>query len=129
MSLARHVGIWAKSAILWAGFSFIALTLVLAALGFLAAALFLWVATHCGTAAAAAITACGLLGLAVAILLAGRLFRRRMHAQAPGLFEEATGMFSMLTGLVGLLVRQDPKRAVLLALLAGALTEYFTGSE
>jgi hypothetical protein len=122
----RHAGVWARSAAVWAGFAAVALCLVLAALGFLAAALFIFVAAHLGAATAAALTGIGLLLLALLIMLTGRLCLRNLRNKAPGLFEDAAGTIAMFTSLAGMLVRQDPKRAMLLAVLAGALTEYFT---
>jgi hypothetical protein len=129
MSFTRHAGVLARGAALWAGFAIVTLCLVLGALGFFAAALFVWVAAHLGTAAAAALTALGLLLLALGSALTGRRVLRRLRASAPSLFGGALGTLSMATSLVGLLVRQDPKRAILLALLAGALTEYFTAED
>lgn len=129
MSLTRRAGTLARTAALWAGFTTVALCLVLAALGFLAAALFIWVAAHLGAAAAAALTGGALLLLALAVTLSGRMVLNKLRRSAPGLFDDAIGTFGMVTSLIGLAVRQDPKRAILLSLLAGALTEYFTAKE
>lgn len=129
MSLARHAASLAKSAVLWTGFTAIALCLVVTALGFLTAAFFIWLTAHFGAAAAAALTAAALLFMALAAMLLGRLILYRIRARTPGLFEDAAGTIAMLTTLAGLFVRQDPKRAILLALLAGAATEYFTARD
>lgn len=129
MSLTRRAGALARAAALWASFATVALCLVLAALGFLAAALFIWVAAHLGPAAAAALTGAALLLLAVSAMLGGRMVLNKLRRSAPGLFDDTLGTLSMITSIAGLLVRQDPKRAILLSLLAGALTEYFTAKD
>ena len=115
-----------KHAVLWAWLAVVALFLVMAGLGFLAAALFIWMTTHLGAAAAAAITGAALLGLALLTTLIGGLVFRRLRRRAPHLFGNAFSLISTLASLGGLLVRRDPKRAVLMALVAGALAEYFT---
>lgn len=129
MSFTRRAGALARTAAVWGGFATVALCLVLAALGFLAAALFIWVAAHLGAAAAAALTGAALLLLALSAMLGGRMALNKLRRSAPGLFDDTLGTLSMLTSIVGLLVRQDPKRAILLSLLAGALTEYFTAKD
>ena len=128
MSLVRYSGILLKSAAIWAGLATLVLLLVLASFGFLAAAIFIWIAAHLGGAAAAALTALALLLLAVVVMIGGGITLARLRARAPELFEDAAGTIATITTLVGLLVRQDPKRTILLSLIAGALTEYFTAT-
>jgi hypothetical protein len=126
MDLLRLAGIVLKSAALWAGLAIIVLCLVLAAFGFLAAALFIWVAAHLGGAAAAALTALSLLLLAGLVMIFGGIMLARLRRRAPELFTDSSSTIATITSLIALLVRQDPKRTLLLALLSGALTEYFT---
>jgi hypothetical protein len=125
MGLVRLAGFVMKSAALWAALATVVLCLVLAALGFLTAAVFIWIASHLGAAAAAALTALALLVLALQIMFMGGIVLSRLRANAPGLFDDTAGTIAMVTTLVSLLVRRDPRRSILLALLAGALTEYF----
>jgi hypothetical protein len=129
MSITRYAGFTLKSAAIWVGLGITILCLVLCAFGLLAAALFIYVAHHWGTAAAAAVTALALLLLAAQVLLAGALFFHRARRRTPDIFGEATGTIAMLTSFANIFVRRDPKRAMLLALLAGAITEYFTRIE
>jgi hypothetical protein len=129
MGVVRLAGYVLKSAALWAGLATVVLCLVLTALGFLTAALFIWVASHLGAAAAAALTALALLILAVQIALAGGFLLSRLRAKAPGLFDDTAGTIAMVTTLISLMVRRDPRRSILLALLAGAVTEYLAASD
>ncbi len=102
---------------------------MLAAFGLLAVALFLFADQHWGAPAAAAITALALLLIAAQVLLAGALIFGRVRRRTPDLFGEAAGTIAMLTSIANIFVRRDPKRAILLSLLAGAVTEYFTHIE
>ena len=129
MSLIRLAGIVAKSAALWSGLATAVLCLVLAAFAFLAASLFIWMASHLGAAAAAALTAVSLLLLAGLVMIFGAILLARRRRRAPELFADTAGTIATLTSLIALLVRQDPKRALLLALLSGALLEYFAAAE
>ncbi len=129
MSLVRYTSILLKGAALWAALATMVLVLVLAAFGFLAAACFIWLAAHLGAAAAAALSAVALLLLALIVSLSGGIMLALLRARAPELFESTAGSIATIAGLLSLLVRQDPRRTLLLALLAGALTEYFAAPE
>lgn len=129
MSLVRFAGFTLKSAALWVALALTVLCLVLAAFALLAVALFIFIDQHWGPAAAAAITALALLVIAGQVLIAGALILGRVRRRTPDLFGEAASTIAMLTSLANLLVRRNPKRAILVSLIAGALTEYFTGIE
>jgi hypothetical protein len=125
MSLVRHAGAVLQRGALWGALATIVLCLVLAALAFLTAAIFIWLAHHLGAAGAAAVTALALLLLALQIALFGGLWLAKLRNNGPGLFDDAASTIAMLTSIATLLVRRDPKKTLLLALLGGALTEYF----
>jgi hypothetical protein len=129
MALIRFASHALKSAALWGALATIVLCLVLAALAFLTAAIFIWLASHVGAAGAAAIAALALLFLALQIMLFGGLLLARLRARAPGLFEDTASTIALLTSLATLAVRRDPKRTLLLALIAGALTEYLAAHD
>jgi hypothetical protein len=129
MSLVRYAGFTLKSAALWVALATTVFCLVLAALLLLAVALFIFIDQRWGAAPAAALTALALLFIAAQVLLAGALIFGRVRRRQPDLFGEATSTIAMLTSLANLLIRRDPKRAVLLSLLAGIVTEYFTRAE
>jgi hypothetical protein len=129
MSLLRYAGFTLKSAAIWVGLGVAVLCLTLGAFGLLAVALFIFVAHHWGEAAAAAITAVALLLVAAQLVLAGAVFFHRVRRRTPDIFADAAGTIAMVTSIANMLVRRDPKRAILLSLLAGAVTEYFTRAE
>jgi hypothetical protein len=129
MVFVRFASYMLKSAALWGALATIVLCLVLAALAFLTAAVFIWLASHVGAAGAAAITALALLLLALQIMLFGGILLARLRDKAPGLFEDTASTITLLTSLVTLAVRRDPKRTLLLALIAGALTEYMAARD
>lgn len=84
------------------------------------AAFYLWVAPHLGAAAAAAATGAALLVLAGFLALAGRAVTR-LTKRRPPLLSELQNAIVLATKL---LLLRDPKKALLLSLLAGALTEF-----
>jgi hypothetical protein len=129
MSMLRYAASLLKGGAVWVGVSIIVLFLVMAGLGFFATAFFIWVASHLGSAPAAALTGAALLLLALIFMVSGNFAVRRIRRHRPDLFGDAAGTIAMLTSVVGLLVRRDPRRAILLSLIAGALTEYFAGPE
>lgn len=129
MSLLRYASFTLKGAAIWAGLGVAVLCLTLAAFGLLAVALFIFVAHRWGEAAGAAITALALLLVAAQVVLAGALFFNRVRRRTPDIFADTAGTIAMVTSMANMLVRRDPKRAILLSLLAGAVTEYFSRAE
>jgi hypothetical protein len=129
MSFLRYASFTLKSAAIWAGLGVAVLCLVLAAFGLLAVALFIFVAHRWGEAAGAGITALALLFVAGLVVLSGALFFNRARHRTPAIFADTAGTIAMVTSIANMLVRRDPKRAILLSLLAGAVTEYFTRVE
>lgn len=126
MSLRSQARLLGRNLALSAGIAITMLVLALAALGFLAASVFLWAAPHWGAAAAAGGTGAALLLLAVLAGFGGCYLARRLHRNQPSLLAEVSGTLLTATRLLGFIIRQDPKKAILLSLLAGALVEYFT---
>ncbi len=129
MSLTRYTGDTLKRAALWGGLATIVLCLALGALALLGAAFFLWLERHLGPAAAAALTALALLLLALLVMLAGWLWFLRRPMRPPGPLGGMGGVLPSLVRLAGALVRQNPRRAMVLAVLAGALAEYMSKEE
>jgi hypothetical protein len=126
MNLARRAGFLGKAAALWVVMAVAVLCTALGALGFFTAAFLIWVSHYLGPAAAAAIAGLVLLLVACGIALVFTLILRRMRARQPSMATEALGTLSLVMRFAGLLIRRDPRKAVLAALIAGALAEYFT---
>jgi len=125
MSLSRRAARLFQAAALGAGATVAALCLALAALGFLVTGGFLWLARHMDVAAAAAITGAVLLALALIAGFCARAALKRLRGPPPSLLAELGATLDLATSLIGPRVRRDPKKALITALLAGALTEYF----
>jgi uncharacterized protein YneF (UPF0154 family) len=120
----------ARYTALWAALGIAVLCIALAALGFLAAGLFCWLAQHSGVPAAAAITGGVLLALALLGGFGGSFWlrrQRRLHP-APPLLADLAGTAGLVMRLAGFIIRRDPKKAVLFSLLAGALMEFLSGN-
>lgn len=126
MNLARRAGFIGKSAALWVVMAIAVLCTALGALGFFTAAFLIWVSHYLGPAAAAAIAGVVLLVAACTIALGFTLILRRMKARQPSLASEAVGTLSLAMRFATLIVRRDPRKAVLAALIVGAIAEYFS---
>jgi hypothetical protein len=126
MTLSRRASILLKSAALWAVLAVAVLCIVLAGIGFLITAFFIWLSRHTDSASAAAITGGVLLVLAITTGLAGGYVLRRSRRRLPSVFSEFGGTIAMAGRLVGFLVRKDPKKAMIISIVAGALAEYIT---
>jgi hypothetical protein len=126
MKVSRHAGTMIKGAVIWTGLVVAVLCIALAATGFFAAAFFVWMADHLGAAAAAAVTGSALLVLGVVIAFVGGALLRSLRRRQPSLLSELGGTVGLVTRLVAMMVRRDPKKAMIISLVAGALAEYIT---
>lgn len=126
MNLARRAGFMGKYAALWVVMTIAVLCTALGALGFFTAAFLIWLSHYLGPAAAAAIAGLLLLAVACAVALTFGLILRRMRARQPSMASEAMGMLSLGMRFATLIIRRDPRKAVLAALIAGAVAEYFS---
>jgi hypothetical protein len=126
MNLAARAGAIAKHWALGAGLGLAVLVIALCGLGFLTGGLYIYIARHTDAASAAAITGGVLLVLAVVIGYCGSVVLRKLKKPQPGLLSDFGGALGMGARLVGLLVRRDPRKAVVLAALAGVIAEYIT---
>lgn len=122
MSASRCLSAIARKAALGTGMATATLCIALAALGFFVASFYILLTQHTSPAAATAITGAILLALAlIAALITKTIFKKRRHHRLSD--------WSELLGIAAYLIRRDPKKAMLLALLAGAVTEYFAGDK
>jgi hypothetical protein len=100
------------------------LAVALAGLGFLVAAFYLYAAQHMDAERAAALTGGVLLALAVLIGAGGAAVLRKIKKPQPGLLSDLGGTLGLGIRLAGLLVRRDPRKAIIIAAVSGALAEY-----
>lgn len=126
MSLPRRAGYLVKSAALWVGVAVAALCIALAGLGFLIAGFFIFIARHTDAASAAAITGGVMLVLAIGTGVIGGAYLKHQREKQPSLLAEFGGLAGLVGQLVGSLVRRDPKKAVIISMILGALAEYVT---
>ncbi len=127
MSLTRHASIFAKLTALWVGVAAAVLALCLAATGFFVAAFYIWLTAHFAPMAATSITGGALVVLAAATGLTGSALLRRARCKQRAERTELIGTAALFLRLASTLIRRDPKKAVILALLAGAVAEFFMG--
>jgi nitrate/nitrite transporter NarK len=126
MNLSRRANHLVKNAALWACTAIAALCIALAGLAFLVTGAFICLSHHTGEASAAAITGAALLVLAAVIGLAGGYTLKRIRRRQPSLLSEFGGTLGMAGQLAGFLIRKDPRKAMILSVVAGALAEYIT---
>ena len=127
MSLSRHVGFYARASALWGAMGAAMLALGLAAAGFFTAAFYIWLCGHFSPAASCLIAGGSLLALALAIGLAGTAALRAAHARERARLAQFNLTISAALSLAAYLVRRDPKKAMIIALLAGILAEFLGG--
>lgn len=128
MNLARRASFLGKSAALWVAITIMVLGVAMGALGLLIAAFIVWLSHFLGFAAAAAIAGGILLVFAAIIMSVGAVALRRRNARLPSLTSEALGMASLGLRMAAFVIRRDPSKALLAAMLAGALAEHFSRS-
>jgi hypothetical protein len=127
MNISGRIGGFLKHIALSAGLGIVVLLILLTAIGFLIAALYGLVAAHFPAVEAAAITGVGLLLAAILIAIIGGAVIRKLRKPQPSLISEFAGTYGLAIRLVGMLVKRDPKKAIILAAVSGAIAEYVMG--
>ncbi|MDD2795217.1 hypothetical protein [Acidocella sp.] len=127
MALSRHLRFYARASALWGGMGLAMLLLGFAAAGFFIAAFYIWLAAHLAPVQAALVTGAALLALALALGLIGGAVLRAARARERARLAEFSLTLGTVLRLAAYLVRRDPKKAMIFALIAGALAEFFTG--
>ncbi len=126
MSLPGRTTAAIKSMALAAGLGIVVLGIIFASLAFFIAAGFDWASRRLAPAPAAAATGCALILFAILTALIGRIILRRLKTPQPSLLSEFTTPLTTAARLSLMLIRRDPRKAVILATIAGALVEYIT---
>jgi len=116
----------AKLAALWVFIAVAVLSIALGGTLFLIGAFYLWLSRMLPASGAAAVTGAVMLGLAVLVAVAGGAVLKRRRRAQPSLLAEFGGGLGFAVRLVGLMVRNDPRKAIFLSIIAGALAEYIT---
>ena len=126
MSIPGRVNAAVKGLVLWAGLGLFLFAGVLTGLGFLITGFFIWVEQYKAPAAAAAITGVALFAAVLIIGLLGSFILKKLKKPQPSILAEFTGIAGTAGRIAGLLIRRDPRKSLILAVIAGALAEYIT---
>jgi hypothetical protein len=129
MSIQGRVSAAMRELVLGAGLGVSVLATALAGLGFLITGFFLWIEQYKSRPAAAAITGGVLLALAILIGVIGSLILKKLKKPQPSLLAEFGGIAGTAGRLAGFVIRRDPRKAMFLAVIAGAVAEYITSGD
>jgi len=129
MSIPGRAEAAVKGLVLSVGLGIAVPAILLAGLGFLVAGFFLWIERYQAHDAAAAITGGVLFALAIIIAFGGRVTLRRIRKKQPPFLSEFTGIIATAGRIAGLLIRKDPRKSMVIAIVAGALAEYITSGD
>jgi hypothetical protein len=124
MNLSARAGAMLRHLALSAGVGIAVLFIALAGLGFLIFAYYNWLLSHFPTEEAGAITGGTLILIAAATGILGQAIVKKLKKPQPSLLADFGGTLGIGLRLASLLVRKDPKKAIILATIAGAIAEY-----
>jgi hypothetical protein len=126
MNPLRRLSALLRNAALWSGLLIAVLFMLLGALGFLIAGFYIWMSHLTSPSAAAAITGGALALLAILAGVIGGIVLSRMRARQPSFVGSLGGTLGLAARIIGIAVRSDPRKALILSIVAGALAEYMT---
>jgi hypothetical protein len=126
MSISGRTSAAVKQFALWTMLCVISLAGIISGAGFLVAAFFTWVSQHEGNAAAAGITGGGLLAITVIFGLIGGAVIKKLKKPQPGMLSEFSGLLVLGARLITMTIRRDPRKAIIVSAIAGALAEFIT---
>jgi Ca2+/Na+ antiporter len=126
MSISGRASAAVKGLAIWIGLGIFVFAVILTGVGFLINAFYAWVEQHEPHAVAAAITGGALVLLALIIGLIGSSILKRIKKRQPSMLAEFGGLAGTAGRIVGLLIRRDPRKSLILAVIAGAVAEYVT---
>ncbi len=118
-----------KQSALWAALGVACLCIALAGLGFLIVAFYVWLSMRMGTPEALAVTGGVLVAMALLIMAAGAAFIKKTKKRYPSMVAEFSGLFGLAARLVAMTVRRDPRKAIIVSMIVGALAEYITSEK
>jgi hypothetical protein len=124
MDISGRVSGFLTQLALSAALGIVVLAIVLTGFGFLVAALSVYVGQHFPPALAAAVTGGILIVFALLIAGLGSVILKKSKKKRPSLLAEFGSTFGLGTRLIGMLIRRDPKKAIILAAVSGAIAEY-----
>jgi hypothetical protein len=126
MNPLRRMSALLRNAALWIGLAAAVLVMLMGALGFGIAAFYMWMAKLTSPAAAGGITGGALLVLAILTGVIGGIVLKRMRARQPSFVGSLGGTLGLAARIIAIAVKRDPRKAIILSIVAGALAEYMT---
>jgi len=127
MDISGRVNSAVRSVALWLILGVLVTAIILCGFGFLVAAFYLWIGelVH-NKAVAAAITGASVVVIAIVIGVIGAIIIKKTKQKRPGILAEFSGTIGLAGRLVGMMVRRDPRKAMIVSIVAGALAEFIT---
>lgn len=126
MTITRRVSSYGKMATLWVAMVIATLCTALGALFFFTAALLIWLEHYVGPAGAAALAGLALVLESVAIFIGCQMVLKRIRTkQSGGLGGDFLGLAATGLRLATLAFRRSPRKALVVAMIFGALADYF----
>ena len=126
MNITRRVNAVVRDILLWTGLGVGILFVALVCVGFLVASFYMWMSHLLAHSLAALVTAGAALLLIGLMAGIGGLLIRKTRKPQPRLLQEFSGTIGLGARMVSLLVRRDPRKAMIVSLVAGALAELIT---
>ena len=126
MNLTRRINAVVRDILLWTGLGASILFVALICVGFLVASFYMWMSHLLAHSLAALVTAGAALLLIGLMAGIGGLIIRKTRKPQPSLLQEFSGTIGLGARMVSLLVRRDPRKAMIVSLVAGALAELIT---
>lgn len=124
MNISARANAVLRHLALSAGVGVAVLFIALAALGFLIFAYYTWLLTRFTVPPAAAITGATLIAIAIIVSAAGFAVVKKLKKPQPSMLADIGGTLGLGFKLASFVIRKDPKKAIILATISGALAEY-----
>lgn len=126
MNITGRITAILRDVALWSGLGVAILFVALICIGFAVASFYLWMSQLMSASLAALATAGGSLLLIALLAVGGGLIIKKTKKKQPSMMEEFSNTIGLGARLVSLLVRRDPRKAMIVSLVAGALAELVT---
>jgi hypothetical protein len=126
MNITGRITAVARDIALWSGLGVAILFVALICIGFAIASFYMWMSHLMAHSLAALATAGAGLVLIALMAVVGGLIIRKTKKRQPSMMEEFSNTVGLGARLISVLVRRDPRKAMIVSLVAGALAELVT---
>ncbi len=126
MNITGRIKALVRDIALWTGLGAAILFVALICIGFVVASFYMWMSHLMAHSVAALATAgAGLVLIALMAGLGGMIIAKTKKRQ-PSMMQEFADTLGLGAKLISVLVRRDPRKAMIVSLVAGALAELIT---